>query len=112
MMVHGTTRLLIGGIPIFGKYLSEQGFPLGVVVAGGITFFEIIGGGLMASGRFAKWIAPIFILELTMGIIMVHAQHGWFVVGLSYNGVEFSIALINSMLFIWADDYFKPNITH
>jgi putative oxidoreductase len=105
--VHGFTRLFIGGIPIFGQWLSEQGFPLGTVVAGGITFFEIIGGLLLIFGRYAKWIAPIFMLELLMGVIMVHAQHGWFVVGVSFNGVEYSLSLINGFFLIWAMDYFK-----
>jgi putative oxidoreductase len=107
IMVHGFTRLLIGGIPIFGAWFESIGVPFGTLLAGIITFTEIIGGCLLVFGKWGKWLAPIFVLHLSMGIILVHAQHGWFVVGLSFNGVEYSVCLINAFLLIWAEDYFK-----
>jgi putative oxidoreductase len=33
-----------------------------------------------------------------MGIIMVHAREGWFVVGAGRNGVEFNVLLIAAFL--------------
>jgi putative oxidoreductase len=35
-----------------------------------------------------------FIFVLIMGIILVHFQNGWFVVGHGQNGVEYSVLLI------------------
>jgi putative oxidoreductase len=107
MMVHGFTRLFIGGIPIFGNWFESIGVPFGSLLAGGITFFEIIGGALLLLGKCGKWIAPLFMMHLLMGIILVHGKHGWFVVGLSFNGVEYSVCLINAFLLILAEDYFK-----
>ncbi len=109
IMVHGCTRLLIGGIPIFGGWFESIGIPFGTLLAGIITFFEIIGGLLLVFGKWGKWIAPLFALHLFIGIILVHASHGWFVVGLSFNGVEYSVCLINSFILIWAEDYFKKS---
>ena len=40
------------------------------------------------------------IIELSMGIIMMHAGNGWFVVGGGTGGVEYSVLLIVSFLFL------------
>jgi putative oxidoreductase len=37
-----------------------------------------------------RWVIPIsglFILQLLMGIILVHGREGWFVVGAGRNGI-------------------------
>jgi putative oxidoreductase len=102
LIIHGTTRILHDGVDGFGGFLGSQGFPAGTVVAWGITLFEIIGGLLMALGYYTRWIAAVFVLELTMGIILVHAKNGWFVVGGGSNGVEYSVLLITCMIVIAA----------
>lgn len=102
LIIHGITRILHGGVGGFGGFLASQGFPAGSVIAWGITLFEIAGGLLMALGRYTRWIAAAFILELAMGIVLVHAQHGWFVVGGGSNGVEYSVLLITCLLVIAA----------
>jgi len=48
---------------------------------------------LMAN-KFTRIICGIFIVELTMGIILVHFPEGWFVVGAGRNGMEYSVLLI------------------
>ncbi|HEY5746702.1 MAG TPA: DoxX family protein [Chryseolinea sp.] len=102
LIIHGITRILHDGVAGFGGFLNSQGFPGGKAIAWGITLFEIIGGLLMAMGYYTRWIAVVFILELTMGIVLVHAQNGWFVVGGGSNGVEYSVLLITCMIVIAA----------
>ncbi|AYB30588.1 DoxX family protein [Chryseolinea soli] len=102
LIIHGVTRILHDGVGGFGGFLDSQGIPAGTVVAWGITLFEIAGGLLMALGRYTRWIAAAFALELTMGILLVHAKNGWFVVGGGSNGVEYSVLLITCMIVIAA----------
>jgi putative oxidoreductase len=101
---HGIIRLYAGTVNGFGEFLNEKGFLIGKTIAWFLTIFEILGGISMAAGFFRKWIAAVFIVELLMGIILVHAQNGWFVVGYSQNGVEYSILLIASLLLIASTD--------
>jgi len=61
-----------------------------------------VGGLVMAAGYFVKWIADMFMIEITMGIILVHAKKGWFVVGHQSGGVEYSVLTIFSLLVVAA----------
>ncbi len=111
MIIHGITRLYLGTVPNFGVFLEGQGIPFGSVAAYGITAFEILGGLLLIFGKFPKWIASIFVLELLFGIVMVHFSFGWFVVGHSANGMEYSISLILAFLLIASEDFIKPKLS-
>ena len=93
-MIHGSTRLINGGVTPFDGYLSTLGFPL--YTAWMITAFEILAAIAIISG---KWIVPLsllFCIELSMGIALVHFPEGWFVVGGGRNGMEYSVLLIIS----------------
>lgn len=102
LVAHGCIRLYAGTVNGFGEFLNSKGFIIGTAIAWFLTIFEIAGGLLMAAGFFKKWIAVVFMLELTMGIILVHATNGWFVVGYQSGGVEYSVLLIASLLLIAA----------
>ena len=104
LVAHGVMRISAGTVHDFGDFLDSKGFMIGVSIAWLLTIFEIMGGLTMAAGYFAKWIAAVFIIEIGMGIILVHAQHGWFVVGHQLNGIEYSVLLIFSLLLIAATD--------
>lgn len=108
MIIHGIARIYYDGVTGFGQFLNEKGFYIGLYLAYAITIFEIMGGLFIIFGKFSKWIAPFFMIELLMGVILVHANFGWFVVGHSLNGVEYSLCLILCFFLIWAEDYFKP----
>ncbi|MGH2665104.1 DoxX family protein [Flavobacterium sp.] len=94
MMAHGSIRIYAGTVDGFGSFLNENGFFIGRILAWGITFFEIAGGILLLLNQFRKIICFIFILQLLTGIILVHAANGWFVVGYSTGGMEYSVLLI------------------
>lgn len=94
MIVHGLARILAGGVLPFGDFLSSQNFPLGFYLAWIITIFEIVGGLILAIGVCVSSLAILFAIQLLIGIILVHASNGWFVVGLGRNGMEYSVLLI------------------
>jgi putative oxidoreductase len=65
-----------------------------------LTVFEIVGGMMMAFGYFTRWMASGFIIVLLIGIVLIHAELGWFVGEHGSGGVEYSIVLLASLLVI------------
>lgn len=95
---HGWARLIAGGVPPFGEFLNAQGFPAGFYFAALVTGIEIIGSIFLLLGRFAAPVCAVLAFIYAMGIALVHAQEGWFVVGLGRNGSEYSVLLIVCLL--------------
>lgn len=104
LAAHGVIRMYAGTVGGFGEFLSSNGLPMGGVIAWGITVFEVIGGITLAVGYLRKWIAILFIIQLIAGIILVHAPIGWFVVGYTSGGMEYSVLLILCLLTIASTD--------
>lgn len=95
---HGWARLVEGGVVPFGVWLGGQGFPFGLAIAGAITALEIVGTVLLLARRFVLPLCLAYAFVYTMGIVLVHAKAGWFVVGLGRNGAEYSVLLIACLL--------------
>lgn len=95
---HGWARLLAGGVVPFGDWLTGLGFPLGLGIAASITAIEIVGTPLFAFRRLVAPLAVIYSAIYAVGIALVHAPAGWFVVGLGRNGAEYSTLLIICLL--------------
>lgn len=103
ILIHGTFRLVAGGVAPFGVWLETLGFPMGFGWALGVTLFELVGPVLMLARRWTSLLALGHAAILTLGMILVHLPFGWFVVGAGRNGVEYSVILIVSLLTIaWA----------
>lgn len=102
LVVHGVARTALGIVDDFGGFFASLGLPFGVALAWAITVFEIVGGVALALGRWTRVLAPLFAAELLLGIVLVHAQEGWFVVGAGRNGVEYSVLLIAVLLAVAA----------
>lgn len=102
LVVHGVARAALGIVDDFGGFLSLVGFPFGTALAWAITVFEIAGGLALAAGRWPRPLALVFAAELLMGIALVHAPEGWFVVGAGRNGVEYSVLLVAVLLAVAA----------
>lgn len=109
LAAHGGIRLYSGTVNGFGEFLASKGFPAGAATAWTLTIVEIIGGLLLALGILRQWLALFFMSELLMGIILVHAANGWFVVGHQAGGVEYSVLLIFCLLFIAAGAHKKSH---
>lgn len=97
---HGWARWWAGGVVPFGTWLDSQGWPAGLAIAIGITVLEIVGSALFAFGRSVPCLAAAFSAIYAMGIVLVHAKAGWFVVGLGRNGAEYSVLLIACLLMV------------
>ena len=102
LLLHSIPGMFNNGINDFGRfYLSENGFgSLGVPMAWAIKLTHVLCAVCLLLNRFTKLASIITILILVMGIIMVHAKEGWYVVGGGRNGVEFNFLLIFVLLTI------------
>ena len=94
MAIHGIARIRLGIVDDFGVVLNQWGFPAGPVLAWLLTVVEIAGGAALAAGYLIRPVALWFIVQLALGVYLIHARAGWFVVGAGRNGVEFSALLI------------------
>lgn len=99
---HGLTRLLMDRVTPFGEFLDAQGFPLGIAWAWGVTLFEIAAAVLLLANRWLRPVCILLIIEMLMGIVLVHWQHGWFVVGHGEYGMEYSVMLIAGLLALFS----------
>lgn len=98
LFIHGAARLWMGIVDDFGVFLDAVGFPFGVALAWFLTVVELVGGVALILGQLTRVLAIYFAAQLTLGIILVHAQEGWFVVGAGRNGMEYSVLLIAVLL--------------
>ena len=110
---NAAVRVYNNTLPGFGEFLSSKGFPLGFYIAWAVTLFELVGGILM----FFRYLVRVFclgeIIILITGIVTVHSENGWFVVGRSLNGVEYSVVLITVLTAIFlAERKAARNISH
>ena len=94
LVAHGIARMWLGIVDDFGVFLSGVGLPGGAAVAWVLTVVEIAGGLALATGRFVAPLCVWFAVELTVGIALVHAPEGWFVVGAGRNGMEYSVLMV------------------
>ena len=104
MVIHGVSRVALGGVAGFGGWLGERGLPAGTAIAWLVTVVEIAGGLALASGRWVRALCAWFALQLVAGILLVHAPAGWFVVGAGRNGMEYSVILVVALAVIALQD--------
>ena len=102
LIMHSVSGMFNNGVNDFGNlYLNNVGFaPIGLVLAWLIKISHLVAAILLLINKFIKPAAIITIFILIMGIIMIHFQEGWFVVGGGRNGMEFNFLLIFVLLAI------------
>lgn len=111
LLVHSIPGMFNGGVNGFGReYLDHAGFaPLGVPLAWAIKLSHIACAICLLFNKLVKPASLVTIVVLIMGIIMIHASEGWFVVGGGRNGAEFNVLLIFVLLSIMFPGGFKRN---
>jgi len=100
LLTHSVFGIFDNGINDFGNlYLNQIGFaPFGVFIAWSIKLSHIIAAVLLILNKYIKLAGFVTIFILIMGIILVHFQEGWFVVGGGRNGMEYNFLLIIVLL--------------
>jgi len=87
----------------FGGYLGSIGFPLGVALAWSIMIMQIVCSAALIFRRLVVPACIVHIVILVVGIGLIHAHAGWFVVGPGANGMEYSVILIACLsAVLWA----------
>jgi putative oxidoreductase len=101
-VTHGAARLWWWSIPDFAKFLDDKGFLVGLPLAWAITIGEIVSGSLLALGWKVRYCLLFHTAIILMGIMLVHARLGWFVVGLRGGGVEYSLLILAVMAVLYS----------
>ncbi|PJJ59063.1 DoxX family protein [Hymenobacter chitinivorans] len=102
LMAHAAVRVLNGSIQQFAGFLQHKGLPYGTVLVGLITAVELLGGLLLLLGVFTRWVALVFFLLISAGIVLIHAENGWFVGEHGTGGMEYSVLLLVCLLVLAA----------
>lgn len=104
MGIHSIARMSLGIVDDFGTFLDATGYPLPLFLAWLITILEITGAILLIANTWVRYVSIYFIFQLVMGVLLVHLEEGWFVVGAGRNGMEYSVLLIICFVaIIWND---------
>lgn len=111
LLTHSVFGIFNNGINDFGNlYLNQIGFaPFGVFLAWSIKLSHVVAAILLILNKYVKLAGFVTIFVLLMGIILVHFEEGWFVVGGGRNGVEYNFLLIVVLLAIMFPNGFKKN---
>jgi putative oxidoreductase len=103
-MAHALVRIFAFTIPSFAYYLNAKGWPFSLAIVWMITIYEITAGTLMIFGKWVRWCAAGLFFIAGMGIVIIHAQLGWFVGEHGTGGMEYSLCLMVSLLAVAAFD--------
>ena len=96
-VAHGAPKLF-GGAAGFAEGLAGLGFPAPMVFAWIGTVLEFGGGLALIAGLFVTPIALLLATEMFLGIVLVHAANGFYVIGPGQGGIEFNLLLIAALL--------------
>jgi putative oxidoreductase len=112
LFMHSVPGMFNNGVNDFGNfYLNTIGFaPFGVAIAWIIKLSHLVTAILFLVNKYIKPASIVTIFILVLGIIMIHFQEGWYVVGGGRNGVEFNFLLICVLLAIMFPDGFINKI--
>lgn len=106
LLTHSVFGMFNNGINDFGNlFLNQIGFaPYGVFLAWSIKLSHVVAAILLLANKYIKLASFVTIFVLIMGIVLVHFQEGWFVVGGGRNGAEYNFLLIIVLLAIMYPD--------
>jgi putative oxidoreductase len=111
LLTHSVLGMFNNGINDFGNlYLNQIGFaPYGIFLAWSIKISHVVAALLLLLNKYIRAAGFVTIFVLIMGIILVHSQEGWFVVGGGRNGMEYNFLLIIVLLVIMYPNGFKKS---
>jgi putative oxidoreductase len=109
MIMHGLPSFIEMSVIDFGRamegWFGIMGIPMAILV-------KLIHVVTIPALWFNKYLRPLAILNIIiflLGIILLHAKNGWYVVGGGSEGVEFNFLLIFAFAtFIFPEGFTKP----
>ena len=96
-VAHGAAKLF-GGVGGTIDFFGQLGIPAPFLAAWLVTLFEFVGGIFLIVGLFVLPTAILLAIHMLLGIILVHGQYGFFVIGPGTGGMEFNLLLIAGLL--------------
>ncbi|MDH3297378.1 MAG: DoxX family protein [Gemmatimonadota bacterium] len=90
-IAHGWPK--VGSMAGTADFLGGLGVPAPLVAAWAITVLELCGGLLLLIGFLVTPVALLLTAHMLMGIVLVHAANGFYVIGLGAGGIEFNLIL-------------------
>lgn len=97
-IAHGLPKL--ADMPATVTFFDSLGIPLPALAAWLIALFEVGGGLLLIVGFLVTPVSLLFAAQSLVGIIVFHAENGFYVVEFGEGGVELSLLLIASLLML------------
>jgi len=102
--LHAIVRVFNGTIPQFADYLTNKGLPFGKALVIAITVLEISGSILLVMNFLVRQIAAALFIMLLIGIILIHAEKGWFTGEHGAGGIEYSFILMIALMVVASAD--------
>ncbi len=99
-IAHGAPSLF-GGMEGTVSLLESQGIPLPQATAWIVSLLGFLGGMCLIAGFLVTPISLLLIVYVMLDIILVHAAHGFYVVGPdAAGGIEYNLLLAASLLML------------
>jgi putative oxidoreductase len=98
-VAHGAPKLF-GGMEGTAGFFGSLGIPLPLVAAWGVALLEFLGGIALIGGLLVTPVSLLLGIHMFVGIVLVHAQNGFYVIGPGSGGIEFNLLLIASLLML------------
>lgn len=91
-------------IPRFGMYLTSLGYPMGELLAWIVLLTQTFSSIGLILNRLVVPACIGHIVVVCFGIIHVHAEDGWYVVGPGQGGMEWGFILLTALFgVLWAN---------
>ena len=99
--VHGFTHP--ENLPHFGAFLEGLGYPFGTALAWFVISLQALCSVALIANRFVIPACIGHMVVICFGLVHVHYQYGWYVVGPGQGGMEWPFILLSSLLgILWA----------
>ena len=106
-VVVGVIFVAHGAPAVFGSMegtaavMDSLGVPLPIVAAWAVKLLEFVGGISLIVGFLVTPVALLLATHMMVGIVLVHAARGFYVVGPDANsGIEFNLLLMAALLML------------
>ncbi len=81
--------------------MASLGIPLPVIAAWAVRLLELLGGMSLIAGFLVTPIALLLAIHMMMGIVLVHAARGFYVIDTGANGgIEFNLLMVAALLML------------